>query len=408
MSITKIKNNIGIFIFTILVISTFATGGILSELDEIAAGCSFLILIFSFLNSSLKKKISKIFLMTLLFIIFGLVSNVTSGIHRSVFDVTVDVLTVGKPFWIFLAMIHLVSPNTFGWLRIKLSLIIKIFILILFIFLFFNTLHIVQMGNTFLFSHIPNFSFTFGFPVPFAIVLYGCIGFLLKNDIKIMRQPWILSLIFLIITTGKMQSYIFVIIFFGLLSIRTYRERNLKISRLILVGILGALISLPKLMNYFATTAYSPRKLLMIDGFNLLLSHLPFGTGFATFGSTMASKDYSPLYYQLGYEYNYGLQPIAIETTQSFLNDNWGASLIGQFGIVGIIIFICVIFYIYKLFTTKLKSKNIDIYIISGFTAVLSIIFSSSFFTSSSGGLLMAILAIIFVSRVNYLQIEKN
>lgn len=69
MSITKIKNNIGIFIFTILVISTFATGGILSELDEIAAVCSFLILIFSFFSSCLKKNISKICLMILLLVL---------------------------------------------------------------------------------------------------------------------------------------------------------------------------------------------------------------------------------------------------------------------------------------------------------------------------------------------------
>jgi len=399
VSITKIKNNIGIFIFTILVISTFATGGILSELDEIAAVCSFIILIFSFFCSCLKKKISKIFLIILLFIIFGLISNIISGIDRSVFDVLIDIVTVGKPFWIFLAMIQLVSPDTFGWLRRKFSLIIKIFILMLYIFLFLNTLHIVQMGNTFLFSQIPNFSFTFGFPVPFAIVLYCCIGFLLKNDINIVRQPWIISLIFLIIFTGKMQSYIFVVIFLGFLSIRTYREKNLKISRLILIGFIGVLISLPKLVNYFATTSYSPRKLLMTDGFGLALKYFPLGTGFATFGSVMASKDYSPLYYQLGYSNFYGMQPGG--GLGSFLNDNWVASLIGQFGFLGTILFSIIIVRIYFLMIEYWGNEKIGLYLISGFTGLISIIIGSSFFTGASGALLMATFGIIVSYRKN-------
>ena len=145
---------------------------------------------------------------------------------------------------------------------------------------------------------------------------------------------------------------------------------------------------------------YSPRQRLLLDGISLARSQFPFGTGWGTFASTMASKDYSPLYYGLGYDSMYGLQPLYTSSV-NFLNDNWFASVVGQLGFFGLAVFIYLIYYILKLVISRIQNENIDSYLLAGMVGIISIIFASGFFTSSSGAFLMGMLGIIFASRQN-------
>ncbi|MGF2995127.1 hypothetical protein [Lactococcus lactis] len=394
MTKNKIKNSIGIIILIFLTISIFAKSGILKELDEIAAIISIMVLLIAFITSNLSKSIFKILILSFLLILCGLLSNLISGINRSFFSILVDILTVCKPFWIFGAMLYLVSNEALHFIRQKFVFLIKSLIFITYIFFILNELSLIHMSNGYLLFNIPNFKFVFGFPVAFAIFLFVCLGVLINDEKNIINQPWVLSIIFLILATGKMQSYIFIVIFLGLVALRSSYKKRLQPRRIVLIGLLGILISLPKIFNYFLTDAYSPRRLMMFDSFNLLIKYFPLGSGFATFGSPMASKDYSPIYYQLGYQYLYGLQPSGNQ--YNFLNDNWGSSVIGQFGVAGLLIFILLVFTILKLLLIEKNTTNSNLYVLSGFMGIISIIFSSSFFTSSEGGLLMAMIAIVF------------
>ena len=96
------------------------------------------------------------------------------------------------------------------------------------------------------------------------------------------------------------------------------------------------LISADQIRQYFVTSGYSPRQILLRDSLMLANEHFPLGTGFGTFGSSMAADRYSILYRQLGYTRNYGMG----ETGSMFLTDSFWPIIFAQFGWIGTIVFV--------------------------------------------------------------------
>ena len=107
--------------------------------------------------------------------------------------------------------------------------------------------------------------------------------------------------------------------------------------------------------NYFSDDRFMPRMIMLKDGITLLLSHFPFGTGFATFGSAMAASNYSPLYTSLGYLTYRGMNP---EDT-SFLTDVFWPTIFAQFGVIGTIVFILIIVSLIKIALRMIKEDKV-------------------------------------------------
>ena len=137
--------------------------------------------------------------------------------------------------------------------------------------------------------------------------------------------------------------------------------------------ILAVFIAKDQFSTYFGALAYySPRLILLKDGVQLMLTHFPFGTGFATFGSAVAFNYYSPLYTSLGYQSNYGMN----SSDGQFLTDTFWPIIFAQFGILGFIVFCMIIIYFIQLAVKQFRSnKN------SGFAMlmVLSYLLITSF-----------------------------
>lgn len=72
--------------------------------------------------------------------------------------------------------------------------------------------------------------------------------------------------------------------------------------------------------NFGQNVGYSPRLILFKDGIKLMMEHFPFGTGFGSFGSSIAANYYSPIYERLGYQNNYGMS----SEYSGFLTDCFG------------------------------------------------------------------------------------
>lgn len=136
----------------------------------------------------------------------------------------------------------------------------------------------------------------------------------------------------------------------------------------IFLGIIGtAFIARDQLTAYFGSIdLYSPRLILFKDGLKLMLSHFPFGTGYATFGSSIAVNYYSPLYVALKYPYNWGMSP----SYSAFLSDLFWPTIFSQFGILGLILFLFIIIYFLKLSMRKMRlNKN------AGFAMLRTIVY---------------------------------
>ncbi|MBO4871690.1 MAG: hypothetical protein J5565_06900 [Muribaculaceae bacterium] len=108
-----------------------------------------------------------------------------------------------------------------------------------------------------------------------------------------------------------------------------------------------------KFSYYFLTgegNAYDPtvadsfaRPVLYATSGLILVDHIPFGSGLASFASYASSANYSSLYYEYGINNIHGLS----ESNPDFICDAFYPSL-AQFGIVGIILFVVFLVWAFK------------------------------------------------------------
>lgn len=147
-------------------------------------------------------------------------------------------------------------------------------------------------------------------------------------------------------------------------------------------GLIALILVRSQFFEYFGENRYSPRAILLTDGLKLFKENFPLGTGFGTFGSSLAATYYSPLYMRFKYFNNLGMNP---EDT-SFLSDSFWPGIFAQFGFLGFIVFVGIILYflIFALKKFKINKK-------AGFAMLMTLIYliiasfaETSFFNPTS------------------------
>lgn len=98
---------------------------------------------------------------------------------------------------------------------------------------------------------------------------------------------------------------------------------------------IGLLAGWREISDYLLNTN-APRYLLFFYSFVTMGRYFPIGAGFATYGSAMAARHYSPLYYQYGFSSRYWMSP----ENSSALQDSYYPIIFAQFGVLGTVIFI--------------------------------------------------------------------
>ena len=173
------------------------------------------------------------------------------------------------------------------------------------------------------------------------------------------RHDLIVTIIMLTAGLGCTRSKyygIYIIAVFFLFIFRPGAHRGLPVKYIITgtataIGVI--IVAWHKLDYYFLTggtgvydlsiiDSYA-RPVLYITGYKILLDHVPFGTGLASFGSFMSGEHYSEVYHEYGINTVYGLS----EHMPDFICDTFYPSL-AQFGIIGVILFIAFWLYIYS------------------------------------------------------------
>lgn len=159
------------------------------------------------------------------------------------------------------------------------------------------------------------------------------------------------------------------------------KKKSYKVP--IIMGIPAVVfIGSEQISDYFLTTSYSPRLILLKDSIKLAKDSILIGRGYGTFGSPLAAQFYSPLYSSLGYSNNWGMSM----DFSGFLNDSFWPIIIAQFGFLGFLIFLYIIYCFLKT-GTKMFLENKY----AGFTLIIIVINmlinslgESSFFNQSS------------------------
>lgn len=327
-------SNLKAFIWVVLYIILWwpSKNGIIKYTDEVVTLICLINIIIKILkNKALLKEEYLILLFTSLLLIFGVVSSITAKIGQEIFPMAVDLFSLMKvpiTYIYFKYNFPETQKNKFINMLFPISYTL---IHISFICAVINLFTDIGMAYDIRFG-IRSFQFLYNNPGPFAALMFVCYGILTMRSNKKHKY-----------TFTKIEACINILLTFrmgcigplGILLISyLFVGKRIKITD-ILIGIcVAGIIGYEQVKAYFFSQ--TPRSALVRGGITVFKKYFPLGAGFASFGSDMAHKYYSPIYYELGYNNMWGF---SIENG-ILINDNFWPMIIGQFGIPGLFFYI--------------------------------------------------------------------
>lgn len=318
----------------------------------------------------------------------GLCGNALFQVQESYFAIIVDWCGCIKAPVSFLAIYEAIQGDESYQISNTLRNFAKLIIISSTIFGTISLFYNLGMSGEIRFG-IPAFSYIFRQSHSLAIILISSV-ILISMTEQSKQQTYIyfaLAAYSMILTTkGPSLIWVALTTLFFLQNNYTFR---LKPRHMILIATVAVILGGYQITNYLLNTE-SPRYLLMKHAFVTINSHMPTGTGFATYGSDMAAKFYSPLYEEYGFNTYWGMS----SQSGQFLNDNYWPMVIGQFGYIGLILTIFLYLNILKLLQNGVKGYSTRILVATGCIYIAIHSLGSASLTSSMGVLLFFIFAI--------------
>lgn len=330
------------------------------------------------LHGKINKNIFKIILTLCLLIIIGTFGNLMTDINLNAFIMGVDALGVIKVFISLISIKELTNRTTKKAIVSALSFFSSIFILICFLFYFVT----YSGGNSEFFSEarfgIKSYSFIMTNPGELGYLLMSMF-LLLTLDTK-KRLLIKMMTLFLILTTTKGPQVLFVLIFLFLKFF--IGKKRINSIYLISITIITLIVGQYQIHNYLLNET-SVRYILHLTSLQIAKDHFPIGSGLATFGSEMSRVYYSDIYYQYNLSSIWGISPFY----SYFINDNYWAMILGQFGFIGCMLMIYVLYKTYYLIKSVKPLVNVEEKNVATALYFAFIIGSvgSAYLTSSSG-----------------------
>lgn len=184
------------------------------------------------------------------------------------------------------------------------------------------------------------------FTAPTYLATFGvCLVVLLSRFLETYRgNLYYIGLASLLIgATLRSKGLMFIVVYAVLFIFIMIKNKRVTTKLIISIAIIGTLVGGYQINRYVSNPDWA-RPALMINSFKVANDHLPLGSGFATFATWESGKNYSPLYEKYGLNQIWGLQP----DDYSFVGDTYWPAIIGQFGYIGLLLVLFVIWQIYK------------------------------------------------------------
>ena len=341
---------------------------LLSYIDEVVILICFLAYIISLLikKRTMTKLEPKIIMLFFLFIIVGLIGNFTSGVERSSSAIITDIISYSK--FIVVSLGGLCLFNRKRPVEAIYSITLRIVHLLVFVGLFLALANqVVDLGMRDDIRYgIHCFKFIYDSAAVFS---WYCYMFLLVLTIDLLRGISLSKIIYIAmdmlmwVFTGRSRGFAFMAIYFILLIILRMNEMRkkqmkIRIRYFVILGALALAVAWNQIIFYF-TTATQARNILLTVGFRLMRQFFPFGAGLGTFGTAAAQKYYSPIYSMYGISNIYGFT----HDNPLYLTDTFWPAVIGEIGIIGLIIYAFILFYVFKHLYKHIALDNISRFI---------------------------------------------
>lgn len=365
------------FVLLIMVVLEALYNG--SYMDEIVGIVSIAYIIVS------ARRLQRTDLITIILLVIavaiGLVSNMIFQLNTSIFSILVDVLSQVKLIFAFYAVKYFLSPSEKITVANILVPIAKLFCLASFVCGIITQFAYIGMSTGEVRYGISVFNFIFGYNHQYTSTYMLVFGVLVSNTSmseKVKKRYYVIALISILFSTKSpalMFTVVFVFLFF-------YFKKHERLSVWVLIPMAVAIIIAGTYqINEYLLNENSARRVFFEYAFKTANDYFPLGSGFATYGSEQASRIYSPLYYQYGFDQMWGLSP----EYGMFLNDNYWPTIIGQFGWIGAIFMVAVYGKVFFTFANKKTGNAQKAFLYAAFVQYMIHAVGSAILTSSIG-----------------------
>lgn len=365
--------------------------------DEACAVAAFVIMVLSL------RKLTQLDIITLLIlvvcIVIGLLGNVIFSLNDSVFSVLVDVLSQLKMPLTFFATKYALNEKEKQQTINMLVPFAKVFLAVNAVLAV--VAQVFPMGLVSAKRYGLNmYVSVFHFAHQYATVAFVMLGVIVCCT-SISEQSRRIFTVFGVIAslaTLKSFSIIFTLIF---VLLTFYFKRAKKIDLKMILPMLALIILASSYqINTYLVEEDTPRRLFIDYSIVDANQHFPLGSGFATFGSSEAAKNYSPLYYEYGFNEIWGMNP----ANPAFLVDTYWPTVIGQLGWIGAGLFILVYVRIFINLGYSTESGPRRAFLYAMFAQYMIHAIGSAILQSSTGMLgfmLMSLCTIVDSEREN-------
>lgn len=302
--------------------------------DEVLCIICIMYLLYSAFKRGIKGTDLALTIILLLLTILGLISNAVSRVMTDWFPIIVDVICLLKMFIPFIIYKQAAAAD-------RKMLIIKYLLpfakTLILTGAFFGTISLfVDIGMSGEKRYgIPSFAFIFQNEGRYGYIVACCLLIVLISE-KLNYKRTIYEILAILNMVYTTKGVIYVVIACYLILVFMWRKNTKLSPGNIAFLTIGGIAASTTQINIYLKDYESPRVTLIRYGFKTANTYFPFGSGFATYGSDMAAKNYSRLYDLYGFDQRYGLS----RQIGNCLNDCYMGMVFGQFGYIGTILFV--------------------------------------------------------------------
>ncbi|MBE7087425.1 MAG: hypothetical protein E7369_03905 [Clostridiales bacterium] len=349
-------------------------------IDEIAVLISLIFLVQLSMRKVLSKQDLLIMGLMIVFIVLGLVATLISRIAVSFFSVAMDVFSYLKAFAVFFAIKYALREEDIKENYLKmLTPIVKIFVVVTFVCCVMAIFVDIGMSNKMRYG-LRNFVFLCPQSHQLYNALFVCGAILISKKCRYLKY-YMFMILFTTAWTLQGPAFVFVVVFLFLLLLFK-NKKKIGFFAILLMLLLVLWVGQYQIEMYL-TDENSVRAKFYEYAFVTALRFFPLGSGFASYGSSQAAVNYSTLYYEYGFDRLWGMSPES--ENGMFLRDNGFAMYLGQNGFLGFILFLIILFLVFRLISNKNMNFIARAFILSIFANTMIHAVGTAILTSSSG-----------------------
>lgn len=319
--------------------------GVLRYVDEVATIVFICITMLTIKKYSFKE-FQHIKLLSLAFISYAIFCSIMARLGQPILWMSVDAISFLKYPATYMYYRYCLNDSIKNQLVFHLGKICRIIVLICFILCLINLVNDIGMTYEIRYG-LRSFKFIYNNPGSLVALMVFCFAVLSAGTSKKFYTYSFMCLFVMTLTLRGVAIVMVAVVLFC----KFFMKRRIKWYHVVGIVLVGAIFGYTTL-NYYFGSGGSHRMMLVQGGINVAKEYFPFGAGLASYGSDAAYKSYSPLYYSLGFDKIWGFS----QSNGHIINDNFWPSVLGQFGIGGIVIYLMILFEMIKsIFYNKYK-----------------------------------------------------